>query len=383
MEDQNINPPAEEIIEKAAGTEKAENQPAAEEKESGKKQKKKCSIGKRIVKWVLRSVAAIFLLLIILVTAVLIFIDPIVKTAIVKIGPKVAGVDIELEDISVQIFKGRVEITNMVIGNPAGYNSEYAAHLGDIAVETDILSWLGEGKKIIRDIKIKDVTINYETTLPFSNNSNLDDIVNHIKAVAAGEIPVSGQTALSYHSAKFICASIFPVMPGDANIPVAVNDGQKRFQIDKISIKNVRLVVVPKDFPNFSVPLTITLPEMGPVGTNPEGLTGPEIAAELAGQILLGIVRSVHDSSKEIYQNLSSQGLQAADAFITGVQQTVDSARQQGEEAAAAARDAVDNARQQVQQIENDIRERSQKAGEAVDQLKDKGRDILNNFRNR
>ena len=226
MENQNPNPPAEEIIEKAADTEKVENQPAAEEKECGKEQKKKSPIGKRIAKWVLRSVAAIVLLLVILITAVIIFIDPIVKTAIVKIGPQVAGVNIELEDISVQIFKGRVEITNLVIGNPAGYSSEYAAHLGDVAVETDILSWLGEGKKIIRDIKIKDVTINYETALPFSNESNLDDIVNHIKAVAAGEAPASSDSAVSYHSARFIYGSILPVTLGDANAPV-INEDRK------------------------------------------------------------------------------------------------------------------------------------------------------------
>ena len=76
MENQNPNPPAEEIIEKAADTEKVENQPAAEEKECDKEQKNKSPIGNRIAKWVLRSVAAIVLLL---MTVVLPFLQKTVK----------------------------------------------------------------------------------------------------------------------------------------------------------------------------------------------------------------------------------------------------------------------------------------------------------------
>ena len=321
------------ILEKSAETLTEENTPektapeenTPEENDKNGKDKKKPFV-KRLVKWLLRGVAAIILLLVILIAGVLIFIDPIVKTAITEIGPQIAGVNIELEDISVQIFKGRVEITNMVIGNPQGYNSEYAVKLGDVAVETDIFSWLGDGKKILRDIKIKDVTVNYETDLPINNTSNLHEIVDNIKKVSAKPAE-SGETALYSGLQQNFYASI------SCDILAAVQsaDGKKRFQIDKLTVENVRVVVIPKKFPKFSVPLTITMPEMGPVGTNPEGLTGPEIALALSEELLLGIVTSVKNSSQEIYQNLSTQGLQTANDLLNTTKKVVNDARAEGE----------------------------------------------------
>ena len=321
------------ILEKSAETIPEENTPektapeenTPEENDKNGKDKKKPFV-KRLAKWLLRGVAAIILLLVILIAGVLIFIDPIVKTAITEIGPQIAGVNIELEDISVQIFKGRVEITNMVIGNPQGYNSEYAVKLGDVAVETDIFSWLGDGKKILRDIKIKDVTVNYETDLPINNTSNLHEIVDNIKKVSAKPAE-SGETALYSGLQQNVYASI----SCDILAAVQSDDGKKRFQIDKLTVENVRVVVIPKKFPKFSVPLTITMPEMGPVGTNPEGLTGPEIALALSEELLLGIVTSVKNSSQEIYQNLSTQGLQTANDLLTTTKKVVNDARAEGE----------------------------------------------------
>ena len=88
---------------------------AADSKAAGKNSKLK-GIGK----WIIRSVVAIILTLLILFAALLIFLDPIIKTAVLTVGPQVAGVNFELEDISVKIFRGRVEITKLVIGNPEG-----------------------------------------------------------------------------------------------------------------------------------------------------------------------------------------------------------------------------------------------------------------------
>jgi hypothetical protein len=303
---------------------------AAEVMESGtpendKNKSEKKPVFKRISKWFLRGVAAVFLLLVILLAGILIFIDPIVKKAIVELGPEIAGVNIELEDISVQIFKGRVEITNMVIGNPQGYNSGYAAKLGDVAVETDISSWLGDGKKIFREIRVKNVTVNYETELPFDNHSNLHEIVDHIKKVS-GKAPESTETAVFSGFRHNFYASISHSILADAQSA----DSEKRFQIDKLIVENVRVVVIPKKFPKFNAPITVVFPEMGPVGTNPEGLTAVEIAFALSEQLLLGIVDSVKISSQEIYQNLSTQGLQSANDLLTGTRKVINDARSDG-----------------------------------------------------
>ena len=294
---------------------------------------------KGIGKWIIRSVAAIILTLLILFAALLIFLDPIIKTAVLTVGPQVAGVNFELEDISVKIFRGRVEITNLVIGNPEGYSSEYAAKLGDVVFETDIFSWLGDGKAIIREIKVKDVSVNYETELPFSNHSNLDDIVNHIKAFA-GQPAETESAGRQFNDSQLIPASIVYNLVAALDSP---DQDQRRFEIDKLTVENVRLAVVPKDFPKFSAPLTLTLPQMGPVGTNPEGLTGPQIAAALAEQVLWGIVSSVNESSKEIYHNLSTQGMQLADDIRNQTRTAVENIKQEGQKAAETLEETKEN----------------------------------------
>ncbi|MBE6357889.1 MAG: hypothetical protein E7057_01405 [Lentisphaerae bacterium] len=258
--------------------------------EPEKKPKSPASLKKKLLK----IFAGIFLFLLIVLTLLILFIEPVIKTAVTNIGPQIAGVPFELEDISVSLLRGRVEIKNLLIGNPEGYGAEYAVKLGDVAVQTDLLSWIGSGKAIIREIRLKDITVNYETAFPLSTDSNLNTILENVKKVA----PQQKNTE--------------PAPEKTADTP------QKNLQLDKLIIDNVRLVVIPKGHPEFGVPLIVTLPELGPVGTEPEGTPGPDIAVELFTELLDDIVQSVKNSSKEIYRTLSDQGLKLTDDLVKG-----------------------------------------------------------------
>ena len=91
---------------------------------------------KKVVKFLCRLIAWIIALVLIALVALLIFIDPIIKGVVENFGPEIAGVRFELESISVSLFRGRVEIKNLYMYNPEGFNSEYAVKLGDVAMET-------------------------------------------------------------------------------------------------------------------------------------------------------------------------------------------------------------------------------------------------------
>lgn len=291
---------------------------------------------KKIIKGILWTIGTIISLLLIALVCLIIFIDPILKGVIEGFGPEIAGVRFELESISTSIFKGRIAIKNLIMYNPDGYSSEYAAKLGDVAFETDIKSWLSGQKAIIREVRLRDVTINYETEFPLSEKSNLSDILAHIKGVAnppaeaaapaapAEKAPEPATTVekeskdvevkpeVQIEPAKpAVQATPAPAAPAPAE-KTPEYEG-RTFQLDKLIVENVRVVVIPKGMPQFQVPLTLTLPQMGPVGADAKGLPGAKIAEALAAEIVYGVTRSVLESSAEIYRIVSEQGMKLAE----------------------------------------------------------------------
>lgn len=293
------------------------------------------SLPKKFAKMLFKVIGSILALILIALIALLIFIDPIIKGVVENFGPEIAGVRFELEDISVSLFRGRVEIKNLYMYNPEGFNSEYAVKLGDVAMETEVMSWIGKKKAIIREIRLRDVTVNYEAPFPKLTESNLQAILDHVQKAA-------GQQASQTQSAPEESAPVpeepaekpaeepaeEPVEePVEESAPAAEEDDQRRFQLDKLIIENVQLAVVIKNRPEIRIPITITLPEMGPVGTDEKGLTGTEIAFALSAEIVRGLTDSVIRSSDQISRDVTRHGMKIVDDVKGQVKDYTDSVK--------------------------------------------------------
>lgn len=293
------------------------------------------SFPKKFAKMLFKVIGSILALILIALIALLIFIDPIIKGVVENFGPEIAGVRFELEDISVSLFRGRVEIKNLYMYNPEGFNSEYAVKLGDVAMETEVMSWIGKKKAIIREIRLRDVTVNYEAPFPKLTESNLQVILDHVQKVA-------GQQASQTQSAPEESAPVpeepaeepaeEPVEepaeePVEESAPAAEEDDQRRFQLDKLIIENVQFAVVIKNRPEIRIPITITLPEMGPVGTDEKGLTGTEIAFALSAEIVRGLTDSVIRSSDQISRDVTRQSMKIVDDVKGQVKDYTDSVK--------------------------------------------------------
>lgn len=293
------------------------------------------SFPKKFAKMLFKVIGSILALILIALIALLIFIDPIIKGVVENFGPEIAGVRFELEDISVSLFRGRVEIKNLYMYNPEGFNSEYAVKLGDVAMETEVMSWIGKKKAIIREVRLRDVTVNYEAPFPRLTESNLQAILDHVQKVA-------GQQASQTQSAPEESAPV-PEEPAEKpaeepaekpaeepveeSAPAAEEDDQRRFQLDKLIIENVQLAVVIKNRPEIRIPITITLPEMGPVGTDEKGLTGTEIAFALSAEIVRGLTDSVIRSSDQISRDVTRHGMKIVEDVKGQVKDYTDSVK--------------------------------------------------------
>ena len=87
------------------------------------------------------------------------------------------------------------------------------------------------------------------------------------------------------------------------------------------------MAVVIKNRPEIRIPITITLPEMGPVGTDEKGLTGTEIAFALSAEIVRGLTDSVIQSSDQISRDVTRQGMKIVEDVKGQVKDYTDSVK--------------------------------------------------------
>lgn len=264
---------------------------------------------KKAVKWIIRIVVILLIVLIAAVVGGIFFLDHIAKGAIENIGPIVAGVPFQVEKISISPFRGRVEIGNFIMGNPAdkGYRTEHAVKLGDVAFEIDVASVIDAvtsdaeySKIIIREVRLRNITMNYETPLTFTS-SNIQDILDNVNKAA--EKDAAERKELSEAKAEEPQVEEVKAEAPEAEEAEETQTAEKkkdiRIQLDKLIIDNVQMRVAVKDT-DVVLPLIVELPDMGPLGTSEEGITPLSLTQELSAGVYEGVYNSVIKSKDEI-----------------------------------------------------------------------------------
>lgn len=139
------------------------------------KQKKKSGWIKRLFK--------IFMWLVILsittIIGIYLSLGFIVKQAVSTVVPPITGTSAFVENVDISLFKGRIGIDGLKIGNPTGFAEENIFELGSIAVDFDPKSVL-TNKIIINKIEIKGTKVDAEINK--SGDINLTRIQNNVNA---------------------------------------------------------------------------------------------------------------------------------------------------------------------------------------------------------
>jgi uncharacterized protein involved in outer membrane biogenesis len=135
-------------------------------------------------KIVIRLLIALVVVIILAVLAVGLFLDRALKAGIETIGPKLTGVDIKLESVSLSVLSGSGSIKGLVVGNPEGFKTPSAISVGAVSFALIPGSLLSD-KIIIKSIKIEKPEITFETDLnPRANN--LSKILANVQAATSG-----------------------------------------------------------------------------------------------------------------------------------------------------------------------------------------------------
>jgi len=128
--------------------------------------------------------AACLVALLLVVTALHLWLDALLKNAIERIGPSLTRTSVKLDGVAVSFVGGFAEIHGLLIGNPSGFKAPNAALLKKTKVHLDWKSALTE-YIVVEEIAIDSPEITIEGVLSKSNFSVILDNVKHASTSAS------------------------------------------------------------------------------------------------------------------------------------------------------------------------------------------------------
>ncbi len=144
---------------------------SSETQKSDKKQKSD-SRGKKFLKisaWVISSLLAVILLLII-------FRDPVIKFGVTSVGSWLTGVDVSLDSIDTSL-DGAVNLKGLRLGNPDGYTHPNMLDLEEFNLKVDVSS-LTSQEIVIENLEVKNLLFTAE--FDRKSNFNVTTLVNNL-----------------------------------------------------------------------------------------------------------------------------------------------------------------------------------------------------------
>lgn len=231
------------------------------------------------MKKILIGLAVIILLVVGALVYVYVNLDNIVKSTIEEAGTRVTLADVTVDGVSIETTQNTAAINGLVVGNPDGFNSDYAFSLGNISVRLDGSTLTSDTIRII-EVVVDSPSVIYELG---NGSSNIATIQRNVEAFVQR---VSGPTGAGGADGE---------TSGDGAA------GGTKIIIDNVYVRNGDVGVSASFLQGKK--LSTNLPEihLTDVGKDDGGAT----PAEVAGEILTAINASVFKA----VSNLNVDGL--------------------------------------------------------------------------
>ena len=206
--------------------------------------------------------------LVVVVAAVVFFglsnLGPIIKKAVNTYGPEITQTQVRLGDAGVSLFSGEAKLSDLLLGNPKGFNTPQAMKIGSIYLNVDEKSLTGN-PIVIDQIEVVAPEITYERS---GREDNFKALLRNVKQRTG-----AGQSG------------------GDASKTAGTGDsgGGKKLLIRSLVIKDGRINLTAKALAGKTVSAELPYIELKDVGGQKEGVTPAKamnlILAELYTQM--------------------------------------------------------------------------------------------------
>lgn len=249
-------------------------------------------------------------LIIILITPVLIsvFGDKALKAGIETAGSKMLKVDVTLEDVSLSILSGSVELGNLIIANPEGYENKNLLEAGNIKVNIGLTSLMSDTIKI-DDMIFDNITVVIEQK-GFTNN--LQEILDSL-----------------------------PKADKDAEKTDDADKTEKNLLIKNLEMNNitVKVKIIPLPGKMNTIPINLAPIKMTDLGTDNK-MSFATLTAKMLAAIALGIAEQgvgiipdeILEPMKNIIGTSSEVILKTGEEAIKGAGKILDVGKEAGKD---------------------------------------------------
>jgi hypothetical protein len=191
--------------------------------------------------------------------------DLVMKVALEHYGPQVTGVTFKVGDVKLAPREGRGTLTNIEIGNPAGFSAPRAARLGEIRVSLDPAT-LTDPVILLHELAVISPLITYERG---NKLTNLDVIQKNIEAY----IQASGG-------------------PSESR-PAEAKKGRRKFIIERLVVRGAKVTMTNPALRGQGISFDLPDIDLRDVGKSQGGATASEIGNLVAGVVQQRIAQKI------------------------------------------------------------------------------------------
>lgn len=254
----------------------------------------------KTLKYIVVALLSLAVLLVVLVAAHPLWLGSAAKSVANSVVPEMTGTGFSIGSVGVNAYDGCLEVRDVNLENPEGYDERCALRLDFAKVSLDAQS-------LVTDvIHIREITVD---GLFVSHVSK--DGVNNFDAISANlkkdDAPSSGKSA---DDGKAKRAGDGKSMSDDDGSP------EKKFIIDRISISNVKIKY---GFVTIPVPMTIVIKD---VGKDSGGATPLQALMEILDQLFNAAVKA-GVSAKNALSGIAGETLAVTSNAVGDVKKTV------------------------------------------------------------
>ncbi|HAV64638.1 MAG TPA: hypothetical protein DCY13_20010 [Verrucomicrobiales bacterium] len=210
--------------------------------------------------------------------------DRIVKTGVESVGPRLTRTTVSLDGVSIRPFRGFGEIKGLEIGNPAGYEGEFAIRLGNAHLDLDPGSLTAE-KVVIESMLIEGAEV-----------------------ILEGGLKDNNLTAIQKNVAEF--SGTQEAAPADE--PADQQGASKKLEVRQFRIAGAKVHLRLSAMAGRNVTLIAPDIVLSDLGTGPEGITVAELVQraikQLTDEVILLAGREAAKAGTEALKDAAEKG---------------------------------------------------------------------------
>ena len=224
-----------------------------------------------------------------IIAAVLVglMLNALVKGGVETMGPQILGVPVTLEDVDIVLLSGtsvQAGLTQLVVNNPAGYETAYAVSLPEIRVQVDRNSLLTD-TVIVEEVLLVAPAITFEWSL---QGSNLGAIHENVKRTTRAGPDDDDEEKGTKHEED--------------------EEFDKTVHIKKVMVKDAMINVSFTGGTGEVIRLPLPDLELRDIGKPSGGVTFPQASAVIFDEIYNAILKAVMQSGMLIPQGVEQLG---------------------------------------------------------------------------